>query len=48
MPYIGKYNWKGMEFPAGPKDWKKSEQNNKKIALNILFVPHNVETIRAS
>ena len=23
------------------EDWKKYEQNNKEIALNILFVPHN-------
>ena len=45
-PYISKYNWKGIEFPAGPKDWKKFEQNNKEIALNILFAPHNTETIR--
>ena len=27
-------------------DWKKFEQNNKAIALNILFVPHNTKTIR--
>ena len=27
-------------------DWKKFEQNNKKIALNILFVPCNTEEIR--
>ena len=37
-PYINKYNWKGIEFPAGPKKCKKFEQNNKKIALNILYV----------
>ena len=37
-PYIDKYNWKGIEFPAGPKDWKKFEQNNKEIALNILLL----------
>ena len=24
-------------------DWKKFEQNNKTIALNILFVPHNTK-----
>ena len=36
-PYINKYNWEGIEFPAGPKDWKKFERNNKTIALNI---PH--------
>ena len=28
------------------KDWKKIEQNNKTIAPNILFVPHNTKTIR--
>ena len=27
-------------------DWKKFEQNNKAIALNILFVPHNTKIIR--
>ena len=27
-PYIDKYNWKGIESPAGSKDWKKFEQNN--------------------
>ena len=37
-PYINKYNWEGIEFPAGPKDWIKFERNNKKTALNILFI----------
>ena len=46
--YISKCNWEGIEFPAGLKDWKKSEQNNKTIALNILFIPHNTETIRVA
>ena len=36
-PYINKYNWEGINFPAGPKDWKKFEQNNKTIALNIYL-----------
>ena len=40
----GKY-WEGIEFPAGIKDWKKFEQNNKTIALKILFVTHNEKTI---
>ena len=44
--YISKYNWEGLEIPAGPKDWKKFEQNNKTIALNVLFVPYNTKTIR--
>ena len=46
--YIIKYNWEGIEFPTGPKDWKIFEQNNKTNALNILFVPHNTETIRVA
>ena len=47
-PYINKYNWEGIEFPAGPKDWKKFGRNNKIIALNILFVSHNTKTIRVA
>ena len=43
MPYINKYNWEGIEFPAGPKDSIKFEQNNKTIALNILFIKHNTK-----
>ena len=39
------YNWEGIEFPAGIKDWKRFERNDKTIALNILFVPHNEKTI---
>ena len=46
--YINKYNWKGIDFPAGPKDWEKFERNNKKIALNILFLPHNTKTINVA
>ena len=44
-PFINQYNWEGIDFPAGIKDWKKFERNNKKIALNILFPPHNETTI---
>ena len=44
-PYINKYNWKGIEFPAGPKEWVKFEKNNKTIALNVLYIPHNTKTI---
>ena len=38
-PFINQYNWEGIDFPAGIKDWKKFERNNKTIALNILFIP---------
>ena len=47
-PYINKYNWEEIEFPAGPKDWKKFERNNKTIALNILFLQHNTEKTRVA
>ena len=35
------YNWEGIEFPAGIKDWKRFEKNNETVAFNILQVPHN-------
>ena len=44
-PFIDQYNWEGIDFPAGIKDWKKFERNNKTIALNILFISHNEKTI---
>ena len=44
-PFIDQYNWEGINFLAGIKDWKKFEKNNKTIALNILFIPHNANTI---
>ena len=43
--FIDQYNWEGIDFPAGVKDWKKFERDNKTIALNILFIPHNTKTI---
>ena len=45
-PFIDNYNWKDIEFPSRWKDWKKFEQNNKTIALNILFVPYNTKEIK--
>ena len=45
-PFIDQYNWKEIDFPSHSKDWKKFEQNNKTIALNILFVPYNTKKIR--
>ena len=41
-PYINKYNWKGIDFPAGSKKWQKFERNNKTIALNVK---HNTKKI---
>ena len=45
-PYINKYNWKGIKFLARPEEWIKFERNNKTIALNVLYIPHNTKTIR--
>ena len=45
-PLIDQYNWKEIDFPSHSKDWKKFESNNKSIALNILYVPHNTKKIR--
>ena len=44
-PFIDQYNWEGIDFPSGIKDWKKFERNNKTIALNILYIPPNTKTI---
>ena len=45
-PFIDQYKWKGIEFPSHSKDWKKFEQNNKAIALNIFYVKYNTKEIR--
>ena len=37
---------KDIELPSYSKDRKKFEQNNKSIALNIVFVPYNTNQIR--
>ena len=44
-PYINKYNWEGIEFAAGGKEWIKFERNNKTIAPNLLYVVYNTKTI---
>ena len=44
--FFDQCNWQGIEFPSHSKDWKKFEQNNKTVALNILFVPYDTKQIR--
>ena len=44
-PFIDQYNWKDIEFPPTNKDWEKSELNSK-VALNILYIPHNTKKIQ--
>ena len=45
-PFINNYNWEDIEYPSHSKDWRKVEQNNKTIALNILYIPYNTKQIR--
>ena len=44
-PFIERYNWNGIEFPATSKDLKKFEQNNESNALNVLYIPHGTKKI---
>ena len=46
-PFIDQYNWKDKDFPSTSKDWRKFELNNK-IALNILYVPHNTRKVNVA
>ena len=46
-PFIDQYNWKDIDFLSTSKDWRKFELNNK-IALNILYVPHNTRKVNAA
>ena len=45
-PFIDQYNWENINFLSNSNDWKKFEQDNKTVALNILFVPHNTKDVR--
>ena len=45
-PFINACNWKDIKFTSHSNDWKKFEQNNKTVALNIFFVPYNTKKIR--
>ena len=44
-PFIDQYNGKDIDFPPTSKDWKRFEQNNESIALNVLYVPHGTKKI---
>ena len=43
--FVNNYDWKGIDFPAGVKDWEKFEKN-KEIALNILYTLPNTKEIK--
>ena len=35
--FINQSNWKRINFPSEKDDWKKSEKNNRTIALSVLY-----------
>ena len=37
MPFINKYNWKGINYPSEKDEWKQIEKNNLTIALKVLY-----------
>ena len=43
--FIKNFNWLDNNIPAGHKDYTAFEKNNKDIALNILFIPHDTQEI---
>ena len=45
-PFVEKYDWDGINFPAGISDCKRFDLNNKFIALNVLYVPYGEKNIR--
>ena len=46
--FVNKYDWADINFPSGVNDWKTFEKknNNKSIALNVLFVSEGEKSIR--
>ena len=36
--FINEYNWKGIIYPLKIDDWKKIEENNSTVAINILHI----------
>ena len=39
---ISKYNWEGIEFPAGSKDWKKLNKIIRQLLL-IYYLYHAIQ-----
>ena len=45
-PFIDQYDWKETNFLSDKKRLEQFWKNSKTIALNILYVPCNIEEIR--
>ena len=46
IPFIPNYNWYNIDLLAGHQDYSEFEKNNTDIALNILYIPHDMQEIR--
>ena len=44
--FINQQKYREINYHAEMKDWKKFKNNNKTIALNVLFSPNGREEIR--
>ena len=44
--FVDQYSWKGISLPSYNDNCQKFEINNKTIAINILYVPYNIQEIR--
>ena len=38
QPYINRYNWEEIDFPAGPKEWIEFEKKNKKKLPLMYYI----------
>ena len=38
VTFINDFNWEGINSPSKIEDWKRFEQNNPRIALNMLYI----------
>ena len=44
--FIDQYNWKEIDFSSHKNNRKMFELNNKSIAVNVLYLPCNTESIK--
>ena len=41
-PYINTYNWEGIDFPAGPKEWNKLNKIIRQLHL-LDYLCHTIQ-----
>ena len=43
--FINKYHWKELNFLLEKYDWKKSEENDVTVALNVLYTKKTISCL---